>query len=44
MFDMAIRRIVIVTKRPYEAAKELSKHFEVGDKGDICVALSLIHI
>jgi len=39
MLDMAIRRIVIVAKRPYEAAKELSKHFEVEDQGEICVAI-----
>jgi len=36
---MTIKRIVIVSKRPYEATKELSKHFEVGDRGEICVAI-----
>ena len=36
---MTVRRIVIITKQSYEAAKELSKHFEVGDQGEICVAI-----
>jgi len=39
MRGMAIRRIVIVSKRPYEAVRELSEHFEVGDQGEICVAI-----
>jgi NAD+ kinase len=39
MRGMTVRRIVIVAKRPYEAVEELSKHFEVGEQGEICVAI-----
>ncbi|MCJ7633038.1 NAD(+)/NADH kinase [Candidatus Bathyarchaeota archaeon] len=36
---MAIQRIVVVTKRPSPEIKELSKHFEIGEKGELCVAV-----
>jgi NAD+ kinase len=36
---MVIQRIVVVTKRPSTEIKELSKHFEIGDKGELCVAI-----
>jgi NAD+ kinase len=39
MCGMAVQRIVIVSKRHYEAEEELSKYFEVGEKGEICVAI-----
>jgi len=34
-----IRRILVVSKRPYDAIRELSVHFEVGTRGEICVAI-----
>ena len=36
---MGIRRISIVTKRPYPAVDELKKHFEVAEDGEVCIAI-----
>jgi len=38
--NMSVHRIVVVTKRPYEAVAELSKHFDIVDEhGEMCIAI-----
>jgi len=37
---MSVHHIVVLTKRPYEAVTELSKHFDIVEKqGEICIAI-----
>jgi NAD+ kinase len=36
---MAIQRIVVISKRPSPEIKELSKHFEICEKGELCIAI-----